>query len=130
MQSQRHTRHPLHRVSLTRLFRCGFRTLFGNRSITDELSTFASKRIYTRFGTFEESLDLIDELYETCSGGIGAPWHNQGCSRSPGPTRKRVYPHQVLRPTSVPTAPTRTGPARSPSASLRPSARKSVRCAI
>src|SRR5262245_61429073 len=40
--------------------------------------------------------DLIDELYETCSGGIGAPWHNQGCSRSPGPTRKRAYAHQVL----------------------------------
>ena len=34
--------------------------------------------------------DLIDELYQTCSGRTGAPWHNQGRSRSPGPTRKRA----------------------------------------
>jgi hypothetical protein len=34
--------------------------------------------------------DLIEEFSETCSGGIGAPWHNQGCSRSPGPTTKRA----------------------------------------
>src|SRR5215472_9812441 len=34
--------------------------------------------------------DLIDEFSKARSEGIGAPWHNQGCSRSPGPTLKRA----------------------------------------